>query len=139
LSGEEYTVFGKPGYLNTQDKTGECSFISGLTQGNGEEIENGAVWEMYYIENNGFAIKNVGTNLFLKDATAAKYRGRFYFNFRSENPTDIVTVPQADTYAEPSADDAVYSLQGVRMGTRSDLNSLPGGLYIVGGKKVLVR
>lgn len=139
LSGEEYSVFGKPGYLNTQDKTGECCFISGLTKGNGEEIENGAVWEIYYIENNGFAIKNVGTNLFLKDATPAKYRARFYFNFRSENPTDIITVPQVDTDAEPSADDTVYSLQGVRMGTRRDLNLLPGGLYVVGGKKVLVK
>ena len=35
--------------------------------------------------------------------------------------------------------DAVYNLQGIRVGSRSDLNSLPRGLYIVGQQKVTVK
>lgn len=35
--------------------------------------------------------------------------------------------------------DAVYNLQGIRVGSRSELNSLPRGLYIVGQQKVTVK
>ena len=35
--------------------------------------------------------------------------------------------------------DVVYNLQGVKVGSRSELNSLPRGIYIIGGKKVVVR
>lgn len=35
--------------------------------------------------------------------------------------------------------DVVYNLQGVKVGTRSELKSLPRGIYIIGGKKVVVR
>ena len=33
----------------------------------------------------------------------------------------------------------VYNLQGVKVGTRSQLKSFPHGIYIIGGKKVVVR
>ena len=36
-------------------------------------------------------------------------------------------------------DGVVYNLQGVKVGTRSELKSLPRGIYIIGGKKVVVR
>ncbi len=35
--------------------------------------------------------------------------------------------------------DVVYNLQGVKVGTRSQLKSLPRGIYIIGGKKVVMR
>lgn len=35
--------------------------------------------------------------------------------------------------------DVVYNLQGVKVGTRGELKSLPRGIYIIGGKKVVVR
>ena len=35
--------------------------------------------------------------------------------------------------------DVVYNLQGVKVGSRSELKSLPRGIYIIGGKKVVVR
>ena len=35
--------------------------------------------------------------------------------------------------------DAVYNLQGVKIGSRSEMKSLPRGIYIIGGKKVVVR
>lgn len=38
-----------------------------------------------------------------------------------------------------AANDAVYNLQGVKVGTRGEMNSLPAGLYISNGKKVVVK
>ena len=40
---------------------------------------------------------------------------------------------------QESDNDNVYNLQGILIGKRSDLNSLPQGLYIVGNKKVTVK
>lgn len=36
-------------------------------------------------------------------------------------------------------DDSVYNLQGVKVGTVSEMNTLPAGLYISNGKKVVVK
>jgi hypothetical protein len=36
-------------------------------------------------------------------------------------------------------DETVYNLQGIKVGKRSQLKSLPRGIYIIGGKKVVVR
>ena len=134
LTGSEYYVFGKPGYLNSQATKDWCCFILGLTKGNGEDIENGAVWDIDYVEGKGFTLKNVGTGLYLKDATPAKYEVPAYFNFRVESSTSGITTIQREI-----ENDVVYNLQGVKVGTRSQLKSLPRGIYIIGGKKVVMR
>ena len=134
LNGSEYNVFGKPGYLNSQEKTGWCCFILGLSKGNGEDIENGAAWDIEYVEGKGFTLKNVATGLYLKDAGPAKYETPAYFNFRSKSTNTGITTIQREI-----ENDVVYNLQGVKVGTRSQLKSLPRGIYIIGGKKVVVR
>lgn len=79
-SGQDYTVWGSPGYLNSQPTSGNLSFILGLNDQNGQDIENGAVWTLE--ESGGkFALKNVGTGLYLKDASSAKYDTPTYFTF----------------------------------------------------------
>ena len=35
--------------------------------------------------------------------------------------------------------DDVYSVSGIKMGTTSDLNHMKPGMYIVNGKKVIVK
>ena len=35
--------------------------------------------------------------------------------------------------------DVVYNLQGVKVGSRNELKSLPRSIYIIGGKKVVVK
>ena len=80
--GAEYSVYGGPGYLNSQEAVeGKwCCFIQGLNNQNGQDILNGAVWDIQYSsENGGFSIKNVGTDKYLKDATPAKYDAATYF------------------------------------------------------------
>ena len=55
LNGSEYSVWNgyAPGYLNSQPVTGWCSFILGLKRADGEDIENGAVWDIQYVERQG--------------------------------------------------------------------------------------
>lgn len=136
LTGSEYNVFGKPGYLNSQATTGWCSFILGLTKGNGEDIENGATWDIEYVEGKGFTLRNVATALYLKDAAPAKYETAAYFNFLVKDSASGIT---SATIQRDMQDETVYNLQGVKVGTRSQLKSLPRGIYIIGGKKVVVR
>ena len=74
-TGGEYSVWGNPGYLNSQTATGWCSFILGLVGDNkdhtyGQDFDYGAAW---IIEDatDGFKLKNVGTGLYLNNAGTA--------------------------------------------------------------------
>ena len=85
---EEYNIWGSPGYLNSQPVTGWCSFILGLkdSSGNlqyGQDMENGALWDIKYVKDKGFTLKNVGTGKYLQDASPANYDETAYFSFYS--------------------------------------------------------
>ena len=81
-AGAEYTFWGnQKGYLNSQPADGACSFILDLNNQNGQDIENGAVWEIEYVDGKGFTLKNVGTGLYLNDASPAKYEEPAYWTF----------------------------------------------------------
>jgi hypothetical protein len=81
--GSEYNIWGNPGYLNSQPVDGWCSFILGLNNQNGQDIVDGAVWDIQYKEGQGFSLKNVGTGKYLQDALPAKYDDPMYFSFYS--------------------------------------------------------
>ena len=68
-TGENYFFWGwADGYLNSQPATGSCSFLLGLNNQNGQDIENGAVWDIQYdSEKGGFSLKNIGTGLYLNN------------------------------------------------------------------------
>ena len=73
-------VWGWGGYFNSQPATGTVCFCLGLNNQNGQDIKNGAVWVLE--ESDGkFALKNVGTGLYLKEAAPAKYEEVTYFTF----------------------------------------------------------
>jgi poly(3-hydroxybutyrate) depolymerase len=135
VDGEPYSVFGKPGYLNSQSVDGWCSFILGINgdkgQVNGEDIDNGAVWNIQYVEEKGFTLKNVGTGKYLQDATPAKYDTPSYFQFYTLKQKDPATVTSIRSDA-PAAN-MFYDLSGRRVAQPSK------GLYVVNGKKFLVR
>ena len=136
LDGTEYSVWGgwAPGYLNSQPVTGNCCFILGLDNQNGQDIKNGAVWEIKYEHDLGFTMKNIGTGKYLKDSTPAKYDDAIYMNFYKKGSSSGITTIQREI-----ENDVVYNLQGVKVGSRSELKSLPRGIYIIGGKKVVVK
>ena len=137
--GQPYSPWGgyAPGYLNSQPETGNCSFILGNSESNpngkhnGQDMENGAVWVMEYVAGKGFSLKNVGTGKYLKTNDAAKYDEPTYFTFCTLGAVTGVK----DIHREPSTADRYFTLDG-RM-----LNGKPShpGIYIVGGKKVVVK
>ena len=132
LNGSEYSVYGKPGYLNSQPTTGWCSFILGLNNQNGEDVKDGAVWEIKYESGKGFTLKNMATGKYLKDAAPAKYDAPAYFDFLKSSVT--VGIHKVERSVD---NDAVYTLQGIKIATLQQWDALPRGIYIVGGKKKL--
>ena len=133
LSGSAYSIWGSPGYLNSQPATGGCCFILGLKSQNGEDIKDGAVWEIKYEEGKGFTLKNVGTGKYLNDNNAAKYSSPAYMDFLKAGGTSGINAVERTAVDN----DAVYTLQGRKVATRQQWNSLPRGIYIVGGKKII--
>ena len=131
--GTPYSIWGSPGYLNSQEVGGWCSFILGLNNQNGQDIVNGAVWEINYVENKGFSLKNVGTGKYLKDTSTAKYDSPTYFSFctLSETTTDLKPI----SYMVKTPDDAIYDL----LGRRVDEHSLRPGIYIKNRQKIVIR
>ena len=128
----EYSIWGNPGYLNSQPVDGWCCFILGLNNQNGQDIRNGAVWEIEYVDGKGFSLKNVGTGLYLHDSSPAKYDTPKYFTFcTTEKVTGITTVPSSCK----RDDGSTYDL----LGRRVDGNNLRPGIYIKGGRKFVVK
>ena len=81
--GSVYAVWSNPnnGYFNSQPATGSVCFTIGKTaKTNGQDIVNGAVWAL---EKSGdkFAIKNIGTGKYLKDAGNANQDEPTFFSF----------------------------------------------------------
>ena len=129
---QEYNIWGKPGYLNAQPlETGWCCFILGLTSGNGEDFENGAVWNIDFADGKGFTLKNVGTGKYLKDAGNANHDEPTYFSFCTLATTTAIN---DITITEPH-NSTLYDL----MGRRVDQNTLRPGIYIKNGRKVMKR
>lgn len=62
--GENYNCWGMGGYLNSQPATGGCSFILGLNNQHGQDGVNLAVYDIQYVEGQGFALKNIGTGMY---------------------------------------------------------------------------
>ncbi len=140
--GEEYQVDGSTGYLNSQALTGSSCFIQGLNGQRGYDIPNGAVWDIQYVEGKGWTLKNVGTGKYLKDAThPAMFDEPTYFTFCTLTPTTGIQIVENTplTNERSRFGDSVFNLQGVKVGEKSDWNSLPNGLYIVNGKAKLKK
>ena len=97
---------------------------------NGEDIENGALWDIQYVDGKGFSIRNIGTGKYLQDALPAKYDDPMYFSFYSykEAPSGIF-----DVKAQRVSDSYIYTLDGRRV----DPRNLRPGIYIQNGKKIV--
>ena len=133
--GAEYSIWGSPGYLNGYSTVADCSFILGLNNQNGQDVENGAVWKIRYVVGKGFSLRNVYTGKYLHDALSAKYDDPAYFTFCTLRPGgSAVEVVEAEPLTT-----GVYSLHGVCVGTMENWNLLPRGIYVVNGRKVVKR
>ena len=103
-AGTEYNIWGNPGYLNSQAETGWCSFILGLNNQYGQDLENGALWDIQYVEGKGFTVKSVATGKYLKDNNTAKFDEPTYFQFYGYQEVGAEPQPQP----EESTENRVY-------------------------------
>ena len=132
--GSDYQLTGDYGYLNSQSADGDRCFIGGAGSQNGQDIANGAVWKIEYVDGKGFSILNVGTGKYLKTNDAAKYDEPTYFTFCTlKDATTGISMQQV--VDEPSAPEVWYTLDGLRLNGRPTRS----GLYIYKGKKVVVN
>ena len=141
--GNDYQVDGEIGYLNSQVVDGSCCFLSGnMNSQSGQDLAKGAVWTIEYVDGKGFSIKNVGTGKYLKDPNSpAKYDEPTYFTLctlKEKVVTGVEVVKSLSPIPSPSREggcQAWYTLDG------RQLKGQPAraGLYIVNGKKVIIR
>lgn len=129
--GAAYNIWGSPGYLNSQPATGWCSFILGLNNQNGQDIKNGAVWDIQYAEGLGFSLKNIGTGLYLADNGPANSAAPVYWTLCQLR--DNASTPICPVSSQAPSATRCYDLSG-----RPVTNPRPG-LYIVNGRKVVIR
>lgn len=113
------------------------SVEAGMTEGDGclfymlSYDKNGKNLGFYWGAEDGAAFENGAGKAYLAlpQAVASQVRG-----FILDGSTTGISGVTAEATNAPAA---VYSLTGVRMGTTTD--NLPAGIYIVNGKKVLVK
>ena len=74
----------------------------------------------------------MGTGKYLKDAAPAKYDTPAYFDFLKADATSGIHAVKCAI-----DDNAVYTLQGTKIATRQQWDTLPRGIYIIGGKKIV--
>ena len=82
-NGTDYGIWGCDAYLNSGYSNCFLLGIDGANKEqpglNGQDIKNGAVWDIQYVENEGFKIMNIGQGGYLKkntekaDATVPSY------------------------------------------------------------------
>lgn len=62
-TGVDYGLWGSNTcYFNAQPNIGGLTFNLGLNNQNGQDMENGAVWELNYVSGNGWTLRCVGNN-----------------------------------------------------------------------------
>ena len=131
--GEDYHVEDVTAYLNSQAVTGKRCFLNGLNGQKGYDIQNGAMWDIQYVEGKGWTLKNVGTGKYIKDAVhPAMFDEPTYFTFctlKTVTTTGIreVNINKTETKS------GVYTIDGRKV----NAENLRPGLYIINGKKVL--
>ena len=118
--------WAKGGYFNSQPATGEsqgCCFDLGLNGAqNGQDMANGAVWTLEVNGEGKFALKNVGTGLYLsKNANsedkvyAAGYSTPTYFTFCTLR--EKLSVADAAAALETAINEAKAIDQSAKMST----------------------
>ena len=95
-----------------------------------------AQWNRYALPLSQFGIEDYGytvIQLALTNSTMASFAvDNIYFSGEETLSVETIGTPN-------QTNDDVYNLQGIRVAKASDLQSLPRGIYIIDGKKVVVR
>ena len=133
--GEDYTVGDASAYLNSQAVTGERCFLNGLNGQKGWDIQNGAMWDIQYVEDKGWTLLNKGTGKYLKDAAhPAMFDEPTYLTFCTLKTVTTTGIQEVNTN-KIGTKSGVYTLDGRKV----NADNLRPGLYIINGKKVMIK
>ena len=97
-------------------------------------VNNG---DMYHLDSdwNGF----VGTSWFVTITDAEGHAKALSFSFDGDSSTTAIENVAGQEDAAAQTDEFVYNLSGQRVGTRNDMGNLSSGIYVVAGKKFVVK
>lgn len=97
-------------------------------------VNNG---NMYHLSSdwNGF----VGTSWYVTITDAQGNAKALSFSFDGDSSTTAIENVAGQEDATVQTDEFVYNLSGQRVGTRNDMSNLSSGIYVVAGKKFVVK
>ena len=115
-------------------------------QFNGFYYDKGAAPRNAYVVNNGnmYHLSSdwnnfVGTSWYITITDAQGNAKALSFSFDGDSSTTAIENVTRQEDAAVQTDGFVYNLSGQRVGTRNNMSNLSSGIYIVAGKKVVVK
>lgn len=130
LGGSESSVGSPVCYIPNDMQSASRYFAAGL-------YDNGVLLTMKTKGSMQFGIRCTTATSSGYWAAFSNLRLYYYGTWTSDDVTALRPIATDDADVSPLQPSVVYDLTGRRVGT--DLDTLPAGMYIVGGKKVLVR
>lgn len=106
----------------------------GAAPANAYVVNNG---DMYHLSSdwNNF----VGTSWYVTITDAQGYAKALSFSFDGDSSTTAIENVAGQEDAAVQTDGFVYNLSGQRVGTRNNMSNLSSGIYVVAGKKFVVK
>lgn len=106
----------------------------GAAPANAYVVNNG---DMYHLSSNWDRF--VGTSWYITITDAQGYAKALSFSFDGDSSTTAIENVAGQEDATVQTDEFVYNLSGQRVGTRNDMSNLSSGIYVVAGKKFVVK
>lgn len=148
VNGPIYQVKGVvPPTFSGSDVTTEEEISGGYkVQFHGFYYDPGAAPRNAYVVNNGnmYHLSSdwnnfVGTSWYVTITDAQGNAKALSFSFDGDSSTTAIENVTRQEDAAVQTDGFVYNLSGQRVGTRNNMSNLSSGIYIVAGKKVVVK
>lgn len=148
VNGPIYQVKGVvPPTFSGSDVTTEEEISGGYkVQFHGFYYDPGAAPRNAYVVNNGnmYHLSSdwnnfVGTSWYITITDAQGNAKALSFSFDGDSSTTAIENVTRQEDAAVQTDGFVYNLSGQRVGTRNNMSNLSSGIYIVAGKKVVVK
>ena len=148
VKGPIYQVKGVVPPTITDDVVTTEEITSGgyTVQFKGFYYDPGAAPAKAYVVNNGnmYHLSSdwnnfVGTSWYVTITDAQGHAKALSFSFDGDSSTTAIENVAGQEDAAVQTDGFVYNLSGQRVGTRNNMSNLSSGIYIVAGKKVVVK
>lgn len=106
----------------------------GAAPANAYVVNNG---DMYHLSSDWNNL--CGTSWYVTITDAQGYAKALSFSFDGDSSTTAIENVAGQEDAAVQTDGFVYNLSGQRVGTRNDMGNLSSGIYVVAGKKFVVK